>query len=187
MKMQLRYIAAILGLVGCGSPPSTPITTGPRIVTTPAECARKLSDGRFINDKLGVGCHFAKLNGARVCIPDGLAVVTAGSCIPNGIATGVGKVQIDLSADGCGGKVGRYVLFPTDKTAPLVCDDYRGSIRAVTPALSADQQIYFGADNKNCTRSPLAATADYPFVDLVGPSVVLYEDDFPSTVCPGNA
>lgn len=181
--MRIVFVLAIVGLAGCGASSSRPIATGPNIVTTPAGCARRLSDGRFIDDKLGVGCHFAKLNGARVCIPDGLPVAISGSCIPGGNPTGVGKVQIDLSAEGCGGKVGRYVLFLTDKTAPLVCDDYRGDVRQVIPALSVDQGIYFGADNKNCTRSPLTATAEFPFVDLVDKSSVLYEDDFPAEVC----
>lgn len=181
--MRNVFLLAIVFLVSCGSHQEAPITTGPRIVTTPAGCARKLSDGKFINDKLGVGCHFAKFNGARVCIPDGLSDVHAGSCIPTGNPTGVGKVQIDLTKDGCGGKVGRYVLSRTDKTAPLACDDYEGEIREVIPVLSADQGIYFGADNKNCTRSPLTATSQYPFVDLVAPSIVLYADDLPAEVC----
>lgn len=179
----LVLIAALSSILGCGPPEVQSVTTGPKIVRTPSGCARALSDGRYINDKLGVGCHFAKLNGARVCIPDGLPAVTGGSCIPTGDPTGQFKVTIDLSKDGCGAVPGRYVLFPKDKGAPPKCDDFEGTIREVKPALSADQRTYFGPDNKNCKISPLTATADYPYVDLVDPSVVLYENDMPSAVC----
>lgn len=179
----LMVLCVQASLLGCGADYPKPITTGPNIVRTPSGCARALSDGRYINDKLGVACHFAKLNGARVCIPDRLPVIAGASCIPTANPTGPGKVQIDLSKDGCGGMLGRYVLFPKDPAAPLKCDDFEGSIREVKPALSADQRTYFGPDNKNCKLSPLTATADYPYVDLVDPSVVLYENDMPAEVC----
>ena len=178
ISMLLLLLAA-----ACGPPEVHSVTTGPKIVRTPSGCARALSDGRYINDKLGTACHFAKLNGARVCIPDGLPVTAGASCIPTGNPTGPGKVQIDLSSAGCGGKLGRYVLFPKDPAAPVVCDDFEGSLREVVPALSTDQKTYFGPSNRDCKLSPLTATPDYPYVDLVDPSIVLYEVDLPYEVC----
>ncbi|HRI51118.1 MAG TPA: hypothetical protein PLW65_13145 [Pseudomonadota bacterium] len=182
--MRALFMILTAFLYACGPAEQAPtITTGPNIVRTAAGCARPLSDGRYINDKLGVSCHFAKLNGARVCIPDGLPAVIGGSCIPTGDPTGQFKVTIDLSKDGCGAVPGRYVLFPKDTGAPLKCDDFVGSIREVKPALSADQRTYFGPNNRDCKLSPLTASPEYPYVDLVSPSIVLYEDDMPAEVC----
>lgn len=186
MRLLTGLLFSLFAAVGCGADhPQQSVTTGPRNVRTPAGCARALSDGRYINDKLGVGCHFARFNGARVCIPDGLPVIISASCDPQGSPTGPGKVQVDLSKDHCATGLSRFVLTRKDNTAPLSCDDIEGHIREVLPEAAADQRIYLGADNLHCQPSGLSAKLpDFPFVKLVEPAVLLYEDDMPATVCP---
>lgn len=185
MSKTLSLSLAALLASACGPSEHAPtITTGPNIVRTPAGCARALADGRYINDKLGVACHFARFNGERVCIPDDLPTVIRASCDPNGGPYGPGKVQVDLSKDGCAKNLPRYVLSPKDKTKPVMCDDIEGTLREVIPETLKDQRIYFGPDNLHCEPSPLSAQLpDLPFVNLVAPSIVLYENDMPSEVC----
>lgn len=176
-------LSLVLLAAACGPPDVHSITTGPNIVRTPSGCARMLSDGRYINDKLGTACHFARFNGAKVCIPDGMPVIAGASCDPAGLPNGPARVQIDLSGGGCGTELSRFALSRDDDASPLACDDIKGRIREVVPERLADQRIYLGPDNAHCTPSILSATPAYPFVRLKVPEVLLYADDLPAEVC----
>ena len=180
----LVSLSILLALCACGNPGTSivappvdmPDMASTKLVERP--CARPIGDGKFHDDIHNTDCHFEKLNGVDVCLPDNMPRIIGGVCDPAG---GPDRIWIDRNPD-CNKGVSLYAIQRESR----VCGNLTGLLQKVRVTIAADQKIYiFDPMTKSCTPSGFSARPDSPIVDRSPPPdpIFISEKDLPVAEC----